>query len=68
MSKATISAPLTATDAKCLSDAPDSELLQIYAKTGNNAAAEVLIHRYAPIVATVCKSTVSDHQSAEDAF
>ncbi len=68
MSKATISLAPDAIAGRDLDDAPDNELLQIYTKTGDAAAAEILVHRYAAMVATVCRATVSDYQSAEDAF
>lgn len=51
-----------------LSCVPDCELLQIYVHTGDHAAITELICRYAPMVATVCRSTVADHQAAEDSF
>lgn len=51
-----------------LSRVPDCELLQVYVHSGDQAAITELISRYAPMVAAVCRSTVADHQAAEDAF
>ena len=47
---------------------PDAELLDLYIESGSREAIERLIERYAPMVASVCRLTVSDPTSAEDAF
>ncbi len=46
----------------------DAELLTLYVESGNRAAIEALILRYAGMVASVCRATVADSTSAEDAF
>lgn len=46
----------------------DAELLTLYVESGSRPAIETLIHRYAGMVASVCRCTVSDPSSAEDAF
>ncbi len=47
---------------------PDAELLSLYVDGGSREAIERLIRRYAPMVASVCRLTVSDASRAEDAF
>lgn len=46
----------------------DAELLALYTQGGDQRAIEALIRRYAGLVASVCRLTVSDPASAEDAF
>lgn len=46
----------------------DAELLTLFVESGSRMAIEVLIQRYAGMVASVCRCTVSDPASAEDAF
>ncbi len=46
----------------------DAELLTLFVESGSRAAIETLIQRYAGMVASVCRSTVSNPASAEDAF
>lgn len=46
----------------------DAELLELYVARGDRQAAETLVERYAAMVATVCRLTVNDSASAEDAF
>ncbi|MEZ6138326.1 MAG: sigma-70 family RNA polymerase sigma factor [Pirellulaceae bacterium] len=46
----------------------DTELLALYTSSGDRGAMEILIRRYAPLVASVCRMTVNDTASAEDAF
>jgi RNA polymerase sigma factor (sigma-70 family) len=46
----------------------DAELLALYINGGDRGALELLIKRFAPMVASVCRLTVSDPASAEDAF
>lgn len=46
----------------------DGELLEMYVRHGDRQAIEQLIVRYAPLVASVCRLTVDDPGSAEDAF
>ena len=46
----------------------DAELLTLFVESGSRAAAEAIVQRYAAMVASVCRCTVSDPASAEDAF
>lgn len=46
----------------------DAELLTLFVESGSRAAIETLIQRYAGMVASVCRCTVADTASAEDAF
>lgn len=46
----------------------DAELLTLFVESGSRTAIETLIQRYAGMVASVCRCTVSDPVSAEDAF
>lgn len=46
----------------------DAELLTLFVESGSRTAIETLIQRYAGMVASVCRCTVSDPASAEDAF
>ncbi len=46
----------------------DAELLSLYVHGGDQRAMEILIKRYAALVASVCRVTVNDPTSAEDAF
>ncbi|MDX1926648.1 MAG: RNA polymerase sigma factor, partial [Pirellulaceae bacterium] len=46
----------------------DAELLTLFVESGSRAAIETLIQRYAGMVASVCRCTVADTSSAEDAF
>ena len=46
----------------------DAELLELYVRRKDQQAVEALIKRYAPMVASVCRLTVHDPASAEDAF
>lgn len=46
----------------------DAELLSLYIDGGCRDSIETLIRRYSPMVASVCRLTVSDPASAEDAF
>ncbi len=46
----------------------DAELLTLFVESGSRAAMETLIQRYAGMVASVCRCTVADPSSAEDAF
>lgn len=46
----------------------DAELLTLFVESGSRAAIETLIQRYAGMVASVCRCTVADTTSAEDAF
>ena len=46
----------------------DAELLTRFVESGSRAAIETIIQRYAGMVASVCRCTVSDPASAEDAF
>lgn len=51
-----------------LTQVPDRELLELFVRGGRRDAMATLIERYGPLVASVCRLTVSDSQSAEDAF
>jgi len=46
----------------------DADLLTLFVESGNRSAIETLVLRYAGMVASVCRATVSDPASAEDAF
>ncbi len=46
----------------------DSELLELFVESGNRQSIETLIRRYSSMVASVCRCTVADPASAEDAF
>lgn len=46
----------------------DADLLSEYLATGNRVPMESLMRRYSPMVASVCRSTISDPSAAEDAF
>ena len=46
----------------------DAELLTLFVESGSRTAIESLIQRYAGMVASVCRCTVADPTSAEDAF
>ena len=46
----------------------DAELLTLFVESGSRTAIETLIQRYAGMVASVCRCTVSDPASSEDAF
>ena len=46
----------------------DSELLERYLQAGDRAAMERLVHRYAPLVASVCRLGTGCDQDAQDAF
>jgi len=46
----------------------DAELLTLFVESGSRSAIETLIQRYAGMVASVCRCTVADPASAEDAF
>ncbi len=46
----------------------DAELLSLYVHGGDRRAIEQLVKRYAGMVASVCRLTVSDAAQAEDAF
>lgn len=46
----------------------DAELLELYVHGGDRQAIDHLVQRYAPMVASVCRLTVADVSSAEDAF
>lgn len=46
----------------------DEELVSMFVDGGSREALERLIERYAPMVASVCRLTVADPASAEDAF
>ena len=46
----------------------DAELLTLFIESGSRSAIETLIQRYAGMVASVCRCTVADPGSAEDAF
>ena len=48
--------------------AADADLLAVFVSTGDVRSLEILIHRPATMVAGVCRSTVSDNASADDAF
>jgi hypothetical protein len=50
------------------SSCTDAELLSNFVAYGDRQSIEVLIHRYVPMVACVCRSTVVDASQAEDAF
>ncbi|MCA9134539.1 MAG: hypothetical protein KDA45_15320, partial [Planctomycetales bacterium] len=54
--------------AEHLEMAGDAELLELYVESGSRPAMEALIRRYTPLVASVCRLTVADRCSAEDAF
>lgn len=49
-------------------DVPDSELLELYVEVDDQTALAAIVQRYAGLVATVCRMTVSDSAAAEDAF
>lgn len=46
----------------------DSELLTLYVEAGDRRALEALIRKYSAMVASVCRLTIADANSAEDAF
>lgn len=46
----------------------DAELLELYVNTGQPEALAAIVRRHGPMVASVCRLTVADHSSAEDAF
>jgi RNA polymerase sigma factor (sigma-70 family) len=46
----------------------DGELLERFAVRGDEAAFEVLVWRYGPLVWAVCQRLLRHHQDAEDAF
>jgi hypothetical protein len=46
----------------------DAELLELYLYAGSQEAMVTLVHRFAPLVASVIRRVVSHPQDAEDAF
>ena len=47
---------------------PDAELVREYAVARSDDAFAELVRRFAPMVWAVCRRTVGDRHSAEDAF
>ena len=60
-------APVAAIDLEAV-PRDDAELLALFCEAGDREAIESLIHRYAPLVASICRSLIADRQAAEDAF
>ncbi len=51
-----------------VADLPDAVLLARFAATGDEAAFEVLVRRYGPMVLGLCRRLLADVHAAEDAF
>jgi RNA polymerase sigma factor (sigma-70 family) len=52
----------------CLKELTDSELLQAFAGDNNQAAFDVLVRRYGPLVLGVCRRVLHHDHDTEDAF
>jgi RNA polymerase sigma factor (sigma-70 family) len=49
-------------------DRTDEELLEAFTLRQDEGAFAVLLHRYSPLVMSVCRRSLGHHQDAEDAF